>query len=148
MSAADARYMARALELARAQAGRTGVNPAVGCVIVQRGNIVAEGATADGGRPHAERMALNLAGPLARGADIYVTLEPCAHERPWGCCADALTRAKPGRVVIASLDPDPRTNGAGEAKLRAAGIAVETGLMEAEAKAINKDFFARNWGKG
>lgn len=136
--------MREALALARAQAGRTGTNPAVGCVIVKNGEAVGRGATADGGRPHAERVALNQAGPMARGADVYVTLEPCAHERPWGNCSGSLAGAKVRRVVIAVHDPDPRTKGAGAKALRDADVIVEEGLLEDEARAINADFFARH----
>ena len=145
MSKADRRFMAAALALARARAGRTGDNPAVGCVIVKDGVVIGQGATADGGRPHAERVALeSLSDPsAAEGADIYVTLEPCAHARPDGNCRDALLAARPARVVIAVRDPDPRTDGAAIAALRDAGIAVDEGLLAGEARAVNPDFFAR-----
>jgi pyrimidine deaminase RibD-like protein len=136
----DVRYMARALALAAAQAGRTGDNPAVGCVIVCDGIVLGEAATADGGRPHAEEQA--LAGVDARGAVAYVTLEPCA-ERTSGAasCAALLAAAGVARVVIATRDPHPQ--GAGLALLEGAGIAVEIGLCQAEAQAINADFLAR-----
>lgn len=143
MTEADRRFMAAALALARAQIGRTGENPAVGCVIVREGMVVGEGATADGGRPHAERVALERAGAAGAGADVYVTLEPCGHERPGGNCRDALIAARPARVVIAVRDPDPRTDGRSVAALRAAGAVVEEGLMADEARAVNPDFFAR-----
>lgn len=138
--------MRRALALAAAQAGCTGDNPAVGCVIVKGGAVVGEGATADGGRPHAEEQALAQAGATARGAIAYVTLEPCA-KRSSGAvsCADLLIEAGVAGVVIAAHDPHPFAAGAGPERLRAAGIAVEIGLMEAEAHAQNADFFAK-WG--
>ncbi len=141
---ADAAFMTQALALARAQAGRTGDNPAVGCVIVKDGAVIGQGATADGGRPHAERVALDMAGPRAVGADIYITLEPCNHTREGGNCRDALIVARPARVVVAVRDPDPRTNGEAVRVMRAAGIAVEVGLLEDEARGVNADFFARH----
>lgn len=136
--------MQEALTLARAQAGRTGENPSVGCIIVRDGAVIARGATADGGRPHAERVALDAAGAGAVGADVYVTLEPCAHAREGGNCRDALIVARPARVVIAVQDPDPRTDGEAIRVMRAAGIAVEVGLLEDEARAVNAEFFARH----
>lgn len=135
-------HMRRALELARAQAGRTGANPAVGCVIVNDNAIIGEGATADGGTPHAEEQA--LAGVDARGADAYVTLEPCGQRSAGGkSCSELLIEAGVARVFIALRDPHP--NGAGLTRLSAAGIAVEIGLLEEEARAVNADFL-RRWG--
>jgi riboflavin biosynthesis protein RibD len=143
----DAAFMRRALELAAANAGNTGDNPAVGCVIVADGVVVGEGATAAGGRPHAEEVALAAAGEQARGATAYVTLEPCAHRSTGGtACADLLIAAGVARVVIATGDPHPYAAGVGVERLRAAGIAVESGLMEKEARALNADFFSR-WAK-
>jgi len=132
--------MQRALALAAALAGRTGENPAVGCVLVREGRVISEGATAEGGRPHAEEMALD--GVEERGATAYVTLEPCA-ERTSGelSCAARLIAAGVTRVVIATRDPHPK--GAGLAMLEAAGVAVEIGLCEAEARAVNADFLQR-----
>lgn len=136
--------MRRALALASAQIGRTGANPAVGCVIVKDGAIVGEGATADGGRPHAEQQALAQAGAAARGAAVYVTLEPCARRSQGGtACADLLIEAKVARVAIAASDPHPYASGAGIERLLAAGIAVEQGLMREKARAQNADFFAK-----
>ncbi len=135
--------MRRAVALAAARAGRTGENPSVGCVIVKDGEVLAEAATAEGGRPHAETQALEIAGEAARGADIYVSLEPCAHHGVTPPCADALVRAAPARVIVAVRDPDPRTNGAGVARLEEAGIAVAEGVLEDEARAVNTAFFAR-----
>lgn len=127
--------MQAAIALGERARGTTAPNPNVGCLIVRGGALVGEGATRPGGRPHAEAVALAQAGDIAAGADVYVTLEPCAHESPRGpACADLLVAARPAKVVVALLDPDRRTNGAGVARLRAAGIAVETGV-EAEAAA-------------
>lgn len=120
--------MAEALVLAERATGLTAPNPAVGCVLVREGRIVGRGATAPGGRPHAEAEALADAGPLARGATAFVTLEPCAHDSGRGPpCATALMAARVDRVVAAIEDPDPRTAGRGLGALRSAGIAVETG---------------------
>lgn len=122
--------MAAALALAARTAGRTGANPNVGCVLVQRGRVLGRGWTQDGGRPHAEAMALEQAGTAARGATAYVTLEPCAHESPRGPdCAGSLVAAGIARCVVAMEDPDPRTAGAGMARMKAAGIAVSTGVL-------------------
>lgn len=136
--------MQRALDLAAAQAGRTAPNPSVGCVIVADGAVIGEAATADGGRPHAEEQALAQAGALARGAIAYVTLEPCA-QRSSGApsCTDLLIQAGIARVVIATRDPHPNAAGAGIARLRAAGVVVEEGDLEAEARALNAGFIAR-----
>ncbi|OQW64108.1 MAG: riboflavin biosynthesis protein RibD [Proteobacteria bacterium HN_bin10] len=136
--------MARALSLASLGAGRTGDNPSVGCLIVKDGEVVGEGATAEGGRPHAEELALAQAGENAHGATAYVTLEPCA-KRSTGArsCTDLLIQAGVARVVIAAGDPHPFAAGAGVERLRAVGVAVESGLFEAEARALNAGFFAR-----
>lgn len=138
--------MRRALELAARGVRRTGENPSVGCVIVKAGAIVGEGATAEGGRPHAEEVALAAAGERARGGDAYVTLEPCA-KRSTGAvsCADRLIEAGVARVVIAARDPHPYAAGVGIERLRAAGVVVEIGVLEDEARAQNADFFAK-WG--
>jgi pyrimidine deaminase RibD-like protein len=139
-------HMQRALELAAANVGKTGDNPSVGCVIVRDDAVMGEGATADGGRPHAEELALTDASEGARGGDVYVTLEPCA-KRSTGAmsCADRLIEAGVVRVVIAARDPHPYAAGVGVERLRAAGIVVELGLFEAEARAQNAGFFAK-WG--
>ena len=122
--------MTEALALGEEARGQSAPNPNVGCVIVSlSGKIVGRGATAPGGRPHAEAVALEQAGKRGRGATVYVTLEPCAHESPRGsACTDLLLRAKPARVVIALKDPDPRTSGKGIRRLRAAGIEVKLGV--------------------
>ncbi|MEM6759786.1 MAG: bifunctional diaminohydroxyphosphoribosylaminopyrimidine deaminase/5-amino-6-(5-phosphoribosylamino)uracil reductase RibD [Pseudomonadota bacterium] len=126
--------MALALSLGRRGQGRCAPNPAVGCVIVKNGRILGRGWTQPGGRPHAETEALARAGSAARGATAYVTLEPCAHHAKTPPCADALIAAGVARVVVAASDPDPRVAGKGIEMLRSAGIPVETGICEAEAK--------------
>jgi diaminohydroxyphosphoribosylaminopyrimidine deaminase/5-amino-6-(5-phosphoribosylamino)uracil reductase len=135
--------MRAALALARRSLGRTWPNPAVGCVIVKDGRIIARGRTQDGGRPHAEADALNKAGEAARGATVYVTLEPCSHYGKSPPCADALVRAGVARVVSAMEDPNPEVNGQGHARLREAGIAVEVGEGAREAAEINAGFLLR-----
>ncbi|MCP3735529.1 bifunctional diaminohydroxyphosphoribosylaminopyrimidine deaminase/5-amino-6-(5-phosphoribosylamino)uracil reductase RibD [Sphingomonas sp. RP10(2022)] len=126
--------MGAALALAERTRGSTAPNPNVGCVIVRDGRVVGRGWTQPGGRPHAEAMALAAAGPRTRGATAYVTLEPCAHVSARGpACADLLVAAHVARVVVAIGDPDPRTDGSGIARLRAAGITVDTGVRAGEA---------------
>ena len=127
--------MAEAVRLGEAARGRSAPNPNVGCVIVSaNGEIVGRGATATGGRPHAEAVALEQAGRTAAGSTVYVTLEPCAHESPRGpACADLLVKARPPRVVIAMKDPDSRTTGKGIRKLRDAGIEVKLGIGRKQA---------------
>ena len=124
----DARFMALALALGRRGLGRTWPNPAVGAVIVKDGAIVGRGWTQAGGRPHAEVEALRRAGVPARGATLYVTLEPCSHHGKSPPCADAVIAAGISRVVSAMEDPNPEVAGTGHARLRAAGIAVEVGI--------------------
>jgi diaminohydroxyphosphoribosylaminopyrimidine deaminase/5-amino-6-(5-phosphoribosylamino)uracil reductase len=139
----DLAAMRAALALARRGLGRTWPNPSVGCVLVNDGRVVGRGWTQPGGRPHGETEALERAGAAARGATAYVSLEPCCH---WGRtppCTDALIAAGVRRVVIAIEDPDARVAGAGIARLRAAGIAVELGLCAAEAEEINAGFLMR-----
>lgn len=139
----DAGFMRAALGLARRGLGRVWPNPAVGCLIVAEGRVVGRGWTGDGGRPHAEAVALARAGVRARGATVYVTLEPCAHVGRAPPCAGALIGAGVARVVVAIEDPDPRVNGQGLAALRAAGIVVETGCLAPEATALNRGFLSR-----
>lgn len=137
----DLEFMRRALAVAARNVGATGDNPSVGCVLVKDGMVLAEAATAPGGRPHAEEQA--LAGVDARGATAFVTLEPCAKRTSGGVsCSDHLVEAGVARVVIAARDPHPFADGAGVARMRAAGIVVELGVLEAEARAQNADFFA------
>ncbi len=135
--------MRAALALARRSLGRTWPNPAVGCVIVRDGTVVGRGRTQDGGRPHAEVDALRQAGEAARGATVYVTLEPCSHQGKSGPCADALVGAGVAKVVSAMADPYPEVNGRGHARLQAAGIAVEVGAGASEAAEINAGFLMR-----
>lgn len=132
-----------ALSLGRRGRGRVWPNPAVGCVIVRDGLVLGRGWTADGGRPHAETLALGRAGTTAQGATAYVTLEPCAHHGRTPPCAEALVAAGVARVVVATGDPDPRVAGRGLATLRAAGIEVTTGILEAEAQADHAGFLKR-----
>lgn len=139
----DAVHMRHALRLARRGLGHVAPNPAVGCVVVADGAIVGRGWTQRGGRPHAETMALKQAGPKARGATAYVTLEPCAHHGQTPPCAQALIDAGLARVAIATSDPDPRVNGRGQRMLEQAGIAVSTGICEEEARFLNAGFLLR-----
>jgi diaminohydroxyphosphoribosylaminopyrimidine deaminase / 5-amino-6-(5-phosphoribosylamino)uracil reductase len=143
VSAEDIAHMRSALALARRGVGNTWPNPSVGCVVVNGGRVVGRAVTAPGGRPHAEPAALDAAGTAARGATAYVTLEPCCH---WGRtppCTDALISAGVARVVIATRDPDPRVDGAGIARLRAAGIVVDEGILRAEADEVAEGFRLR-----
>lgn len=135
--------MRAALALARRSLGRTWPNPAVGCVIVKDGRVLARGRTQAGGRPHAEADALAQAGSAAHGATVYVTLEPCSHHGRTPPCADALVAAGVARVVSALEDPDPRVKGQGHARLRAAGVTVEVGEGAKEAAEINAGFLIR-----
>ncbi len=136
--------MAAALALAGRGRARSYPNPNVGCLIVTGNRVVGRGWTQPGGRPHAEAMALAQAGDAARGSTAYVTLEPCAHDSArGGSCADALIAAGIVRVVIAVNDPDPRTNGAGAARLRDAGVAVESGVMAAAGDAAMAGWLMR-----
>ncbi len=139
----DSAPMDAALALARRGLGTAWPNPAVGCVLVNNGRVVGRGWTAPGGRPHAETIALTQAGPAARAATAYVTLEPCAHHGHTPPCADALIAAGIARVVVAARDPDPRVNGAGLARLRHAGIEVTETIRAPEAARILAGFTAR-----
>lgn len=132
--------MRHALALAQRGLGRTAPNPAVGCIIVSDDLVAGRGWTADGGRPHAETIALEQAGAQARGATAYVSLEPCAHHGETPPCAQALIDAQVKRVVVACEDPDERVSGRGIEMLRAAGVEVETGVCEKEALALNVGF--------
>ena len=136
-------YMRRALALGAQQSGRTAENPAVGCVLVKDGQIIGEGATQDGGRPHAETVALQVAGRQARGATAYVTLEPCSHYGQTAPCANALIEAGIASCFVAVVDPDPRVHWRGAALLQEAGIDVWVGLCEVEARQAHAEFFAR-----
>jgi diaminohydroxyphosphoribosylaminopyrimidine deaminase/5-amino-6-(5-phosphoribosylamino)uracil reductase len=140
---ADQRFMQLALALGRRGLGRTWSNPAVGAVVVRDGVIVGRGWTQPGGRPHAEPEALKRAGEAARGATLYVTLEPCSHFGKSPPCADAIIAAGISRVVSATEDPNPEVAGQGHAKLRAAGITVDIGLGAAEAARDHAGHFRR-----
>lgn len=133
-------YMKLALGMAEMALGQTSPNPAVGCVIVKNGVIVGLGAHLQTGKEHAEVHALVQAGELAKGADVYITLEPCAHQGRTPPCADLLINQKVGRVYIAALDPNPLVAGNGLAKLQQAGIPVELGICQAESLRLNKYF--------
>ncbi len=130
----DAHYMRAALALGRRNLGRAAPNPAVGALVVRGGVIVGRGFTGAGGRPHAETLALSSAGDAARGATIYVTLEPCSHHGETPPCVDAIIASGVARVVTAMDDPDPRVAGRGHALLRAAGLEVATQVLEREAR--------------
>jgi diaminohydroxyphosphoribosylaminopyrimidine deaminase/5-amino-6-(5-phosphoribosylamino)uracil reductase len=140
---ADRRYMQLALSLGRRGLGRTWPNPAVGAVVVKDGIIVGRGWTQPGGRPHAEPEALRRAGDAAKGATLYVTLEPCSHFGKSPPCVDAVIAAGISRVVSAIEDPNPEVAGQGHAKLRAAGLQVEVGLCSADAKRDHAGHFRR-----
>ena len=140
----DNQFMRRAIELARAGVGRTAPNPSVGCVVVNRdGTVVGEAATAPGGRPHAECLALEAAGAQARGATAYVSFEPCSHFGKTRPCADTLIEAGVKRIVVGCLDPYPPVRGRGVARLRKAGIDVVLGVLEDECKRLNEGFITR-----
>ncbi len=142
----DAAWMGRALSLADGVMYTTSPNPRVGCVIVRDGQVLGEGATQPVGGPHAEVRALRDAqarGLSVEGATVYVTLEPCSHHGRTPPCVDALVAAAPARVVVATGDPNPRVNGEGLARLRAAGIAVTAGVCLDEALALNVGFVSR-----
>ncbi|WP_414430286.1 bifunctional diaminohydroxyphosphoribosylaminopyrimidine deaminase/5-amino-6-(5-phosphoribosylamino)uracil reductase RibD [Alcanivorax sp. IL3] len=139
----DHQYMARALQLAEQGLYTTDPNPRVGCVLVRDGEIVGEGFHARAGEPHAERHAMAEAGDRALGATAYVTLEPCSHTGRTGPCADALVAAGVARVVVAMEDPNPQVAGNGMQTLAAAGIETASGLLEADARALNPGFISR-----
>ena len=129
--------MRRAIQLAQANLGATGDNPSVGCVLVKDGVVVGEGATAAGGRPHAEELALAQAGPAAEGTTAYVTLEPCgARSSGAPSCSELLARAGVARVVVACEDASSFASGQGAERLGAAGIEVELGFLDDEAAGL------------
>lgn len=133
----DEAFMRRAIALAATRVGRTGDNPSVGCVIVRDGAVVGEGVTGEGGRPHAEEVALDQAGAAAEGATAYVTLEPCALRSTGAAsCSERLVSAQVGRVVVASRDSSVFAGGEGCRRLHNAGIVTDRGLLEAEADAL------------
>lgn len=143
MTAEDTRYMARCLELAERGLYTTDPNPRVGCVIVKDDTIVGEGWHETAGAAHAEVNALKKAGRKAAGATVYVTLEPCCHQGRTPPCTKALIKARVQRVVYAMQDPNPQVAGKGAAALREAGIAVEAGLLQSQAEALNPGFISR-----
>jgi diaminohydroxyphosphoribosylaminopyrimidine deaminase/5-amino-6-(5-phosphoribosylamino)uracil reductase len=142
-SPADHEFMGQALLLAERGLYTTTPNPRVGCVVVKDGAVVGTGWHEKAGMPHAEVLALKAAGERARGATLYLNLEPCSHHGRTPPCVDAIVAAGVKRVVAAIQDPNPKVAGTGFAKLRAAGIAVEHGLKEDEARELNISFFAR-----
>ena len=142
-TAADQELMARAIRLAARGLFTTDPNPRVGCVLVQAGDVVGEGWHRRAGEAHAERIALAAAGPRARGATAYVTLEPCCHQGRTPPCTQALIEAGVATVHCAMVDPNPLVSGQGLAALRAAGVQVWTGLLEAEARGLNPGFIKR-----
>lgn len=142
-SADDHRYMARALQLAERGLYTTDPNPRVGCVLVKDAGVVGEGWHVRAGEGHAEVNALHVAGEQAVAATAYVTLEPCSHHGRTAPCCDALINAGVRRVVVAMQDPNPQVAGQGLARLQKAGIVVESGLMQAQAEAINPGFLMR-----
>ncbi len=137
----DAYFMKRALSLAKRRKGHTHPNPTVGCVVVKGGKVVGEGFHEGAGKPHAEVVALSRAGTRARSATVYVSLEPCSHFGRTPPCTNALIEAGVKRVVVATLDPNPQVSGRGVERLRRAGIEVDVGLCEEEARRLNEDFF-------
>ncbi|MFZ1683137.1 MAG: bifunctional diaminohydroxyphosphoribosylaminopyrimidine deaminase/5-amino-6-(5-phosphoribosylamino)uracil reductase RibD [Candidatus Zixiibacteriota bacterium] len=137
---AHAEYMYRALTLALKGKGKTRPNPMVGALIVKNGKIIAEGYHRAAGTPHAEIVALKKAGIRAKGATLYVTLEPCCHVGRTGPCTEAIIKAGIKTVVFAMIDPDPRINGRGAKMLPAAGITVVSGICENEARLLNETF--------
>ncbi len=137
----DEFWMRQALNLAYRGLGRVAPNPSVGCILVKDSIIIGRGVTADGGRPHAETIAIAEAGSKTKGATAYVTLEPCAHDGETPPCADALIDASISRLVVAVLDSDHRVNGKGIKRIKGADIQVTCGVLEAEAKKLNEGFF-------
>lgn len=142
-SADDHRFMALALRLAELGLNSTNPNPRVGCVIVRDGQVIGEGWHQRAGTPHAEVHALTQAGAAARGATVYVTLEPCSHHGRTPPCAEALIAAGVGRVVAAMRDPNPQVAGRGLVQMEAAGILVDCGLLEEPAREMNIGFVSR-----
>jgi diaminohydroxyphosphoribosylaminopyrimidine deaminase/5-amino-6-(5-phosphoribosylamino)uracil reductase len=139
----DEEWMVKALKLAQFGSVSSMPNPRVGCIIVKYGELIGEGWHKKAGEPHAERIALNQAGTNAKNSEVYITLEPCAHQGRTPPCADALIKAQVSRVIIPHLDPDPRVSGKGVAKLEAAGIEVLVGICEKEARYLNRGFLSR-----
>ncbi|MCK5263384.1 MAG: bifunctional diaminohydroxyphosphoribosylaminopyrimidine deaminase/5-amino-6-(5-phosphoribosylamino)uracil reductase RibD, partial [Gammaproteobacteria bacterium] len=143
MSDQDHAFMQRAIRLAQKGLYSTDPNPRVGCVLVKDNKIVGEGWHQKAGEPHAEVLALRQAGNEAKAATAYVTLEPCSHTGKTPPCAEALVEAEVSRVVVAMQDPNPLVAGQGLKRLQDSGITVESGLMEAQARALNPGFIKR-----
>lgn len=141
MESGDEGFMREALKLARRGVGRTSPNPAVGAVVVSGGTIVGRGYHPKAGEPHAEIFALDEAGEKARGATLHVTLEPCCHTGRTPPCTDRILAAGVSRVVYAIGDPNPRVDGGGRRALEAAGISVQSGVLEGAARRLNEPFF-------
>jgi diaminohydroxyphosphoribosylaminopyrimidine deaminase/5-amino-6-(5-phosphoribosylamino)uracil reductase len=141
-TAAEQKYMARALELAEKGRGKTSPNPMVGAVLVKNGHVIAEGYHRRPGADHAEIVALKKAGPKAAGATLYVTLEPCCHRGRTGPCTDAIIEAGIARVVYAAKDPNPMVNGKGATRLRKAGVKVDRGLLHDQARQLNEMYLS------
>ena len=142
-TAADARHMARALQLAQRGLYTTDPNPRVGCVIVRDERVVGEGFHRKAGEAHAEVEALKQAGELARGATVYVTLEPCCHHGRTPPCTEALLASGATRIVAAMADPNPKVSGRGATRLRERGVTVDIGLMETQSRELNPGFIQR-----
>src|SRR5712671_5197131 len=136
----DQQWMQRALQQAEKSVGLASPNPAVGCVLVRGDAVVGEGFHEYDRRDHAEFVAIKQAGPLARGATAYVTLEPCSHHGRTGPCADALVAAGIARCVVATADPNPLVSGQGIARLQAADIDVTVGILQQQARDLNEAF--------
>ncbi|WP_407701277.1 bifunctional diaminohydroxyphosphoribosylaminopyrimidine deaminase/5-amino-6-(5-phosphoribosylamino)uracil reductase RibD [Tumebacillus algifaecis] len=136
----DQHYMNLALQLAAMAKGKTNPNPLVGAVIVKEGRVIGQGAHLRAGEPHAEVHAFRMAGEAAKGATLYVTLEPCSHHGRTPPCADLVISSQVGRVVVAMLDPNPLVAGRGVTRIREAGIEVEVGVLEQEARRLNERF--------
>ena len=133
-------FMAKALKLASKGVGYTSPNPAVGCVIVKNGQVIAGDYHHQAGKPHAEALALAKAGPEARGADLYVTLEPCCCQGRTPPCTEAIIKAGINKVIVGTIDVNPAVNGRGIKKLRDAGIEVVAGVLQRECEFINKSY--------
>jgi diaminohydroxyphosphoribosylaminopyrimidine deaminase/5-amino-6-(5-phosphoribosylamino)uracil reductase len=140
-SSKDGAFISFAINLAKKNIGLTASNPAVGSVLVKNNIIIATGITAAGGAPHSETITITKAGTEANGATLYVTLEPCSHFGKTPPCVDLIIKSKIARVVIATIDPDSRVNGEGIQKLKEAGIEVTVGVLEHEARELNRGFF-------
>ncbi|PPR77754.1 MAG: Riboflavin biosynthesis protein RibD [Alphaproteobacteria bacterium MarineAlpha2_Bin1] len=137
--------MQHAINISTRGIGLTCPNPSVGCVVVNKNTIVGRGVTAKGGRPHAETLALKMAGDKARGSSVYVTLEPCNHIGETDPCCEALISAGVRKVIVATLDPDKRVSGKGVTKLKNSGIEVINGVLEKEAIEVNEGYFKNKY---